>query len=179
MYASIMLKYGPWRCKLRCIYQKETKKRQWQAWRTSLSSRARFVLHVLQTLAREMHGQDDRSWSLNVGHNIGFCTGPVPFLTSWGVIAAAKPGPTPALIFGKQKKRKRLRTGASEVASSCRKLMKIALVADALAGVSAPRTCKDWITTFDTVISMNQEAKKIKTLKVLQESLVVRSPRIR
>ena len=79
---SIKLKYGPWRRKLEQVYQEEIRQAQWRARRTNTHHRAKFVLHLLQRTAREMHGQAHAPWALNAGSNIGFCSGPVPFLTS-------------------------------------------------------------------------------------------------
>jgi hypothetical protein len=57
------------------------------------------LLHILQRLVQEMHGQVSEAWINNVGNNIGFCSGPVPFLTSLGVIGAAQGNSS--LVLGK------------------------------------------------------------------------------
>ena len=156
---SIKLKYGPWRRKLEQVYQEEIRQAQWRARRTNRHHRAKFVLHLLQRTAREMHGQVHAPWALNVGSNIGFCSGPVPYLTSLGVMASAKHGAKHALVFGKHGKRKRVCDGAIEVARPLQKLVKLATVADELSRLPAPRTCKDWIGLFFKVVSINKVGK--------------------
>ena len=159
MLVSIMLKYGPWRCKLREVYQVEAQKARWQARLTDKEHRARFVLHLLQETARQMNGQVTLSWALNVGNNIGFCSGPVPYLTTLGVIKAAKEGGENVLVFGKQGKRKRLCDHTTEIAKPLQKLVKLTSTADELSKVAAPRTCKDWVRLFGEVVSISKRGR--------------------
>ena len=156
---SIMLKYGPWRRKLREVYQVEAQKERWQARFTDKKRQARFMLHLLQQTARQMSGQAHTAWALNVGNNIGFCSGPVPYLTTLGIIKAANQGEKDVLVFGKQGKPKRLCKGTSEIAKTLQKLVTLASTADELIKLPAPRTCKDWVRLFREVVSISRKGR--------------------
>lgn len=152
----IMLKYGPWRQKLRKICQAELQAQKssgesHKKHRVSSSgcqARADALLHMLQRLAQQMDGEISEAWVSNIGHNIGFCTGPVPFLTQLGIIGAAKAG-SHGMVFGKDiNRRKQLRKTPTEMARARGKLAHIVRTSDALSKLTAPRTCKEWIALY-------------------------------
>jgi len=111
-----------------------------------------------------MHGQVSEAWINNVGNNIGFCSGPVPFLTSLGVIGAAQGNSN--LVLGKGGKLKRLRKTPGEIARSRAKIVQALQTADALAKLPAPRTCKQWVRLFHHVVSIVRHAGKSQVVRL-------------
>ena len=151
---GIMLKYGPWRQSLRKISQAEWKAKKLSGVRSSgCRARASALLRILHQLAQHMEGHISEAWVNNIGHNIGFCTGPVPYLTHMGVIGKAKAGS--GMVFGKDKtRRKRLRTTPAEKAGACAKLARVVQTSDALSRLPAPHTCKEWIDMFQRAVAI-------------------------
>lgn len=150
----------------------------WQTKCPSHGDRAIFVLHLLQKTVREMCGQVVKPWANNVGNNIGFCTGPVPYLTVLGVIGAARGGKhRNTLVFGTGGAAKRLRQTPKEVARCRHKLASMAPMADALSVLPAPKTCKDWVRLFHAIIGITRDCRKAakKTKHKAKGSQVVRS----
>jgi hypothetical protein len=111
-----------------------------------------------------MHGQVSEAWINNVGNNIGFCSGPVPFLTGLGVIGAAQGNG--GLVLGKGGQLKRLRKTPGEIARSHAKIVQALQTADALADLPAPRTCKQWVRLFHRVVSIVRHAGKSQVVRL-------------
>ena len=150
---SLLLKYGYWRDALRNAFYAVLE--QWPGHRgvVSLRARAEFCLEVLRKLCVTMSGVVSKPWIDNVGYNIGFCSGPVPFLTKTvAVIKSTTQANT--LRFGLGYDWKELRTSAADTEKSLKKIERLVTIGDVVAKQPAPRTCQEWIDGFHVVLNV-------------------------
>ena len=148
---GLLLKYGPWRDALRKSFNAVLRQRSGCPVVRSLRSRAELCLEVLRTLCLSMDGVVSEAWIDNVGYRVGFCSGPVPFLTGIGVIKRAS-ATSHGLKFNKGNEVKNLCRAANETEAALRKLQKLIAFADVVSQRSAPRTCQEWIDGFNNLL---------------------------
>ena len=149
---SLLLKYGYWRDALRKVFYDVL--RQWSGREVvSPRSRAEFCLEVLRQLCVAMSGVVSQPWIDNVGYKIGFCSGPVPFLTN--TVAVIKPTTRAnTLRFGLGYDWKELRTSAADTEASLKKIERLVTIGDVVAKQPAPRTCLEWIDGFHVLLNV-------------------------
>ena len=148
---SISLKYGPWRDALLSAYREVSRRRQGvRARGGGGSSRASFILDVLSATCVAMSEVIPEAWIKHLGYNISHCQGPVPTLSKLGVIrpaacsASGRSG-VKMLLFGKQRRFKRLFAGAAERRLALRRVGAYTELADDIGDLAAPRTCQEWV----------------------------------
>ena len=149
---GICLKYGPWRSSLKEAYEDLRSS-------SGLSSvvrlsRAEFCLEVLRKLCKSMHGVVHDAWIENVGRRIGFCSGPVPFLTSLGVIKKRSSKGQGGWVLGKDTtRRKQLCNSRFEKRAALAKIERWMTFAEVVASHTAPRTCTQWVHSFHSLLA--------------------------
>lgn len=180
---GMCLKYGPWRSSLKEAYEDLRSS-------SGLSSvvrlsRAEFCLEVLRKLCKSMHGVVHDAWIENVGRRIGFCSGPVPFLTSLGVIKKRSSKGQGGWVLGKDTtRRKQLCNSRFEKRAALAKIERWMTFAEVVASHTAPRTCTQWVHSFHSLLATLRGGIVVRSLgegqcHVVAAGFAIMSPGVR
>ena len=121
---------------------------------------------ALHSLCQEMQGVDDSEWVESLGRHISHANGPLATLTRLGVLQKLAASTSSSsrvrgveLQLGVIEKRRRLCSTVAELARQADMIRQWVRLADSLADVQAPRTCRAWV---DQHVQLSKVMVKLK-----------------
>ena len=165
-----MMKYGPWRDATVNAWKKVAEQQGCR--RSGVSSRVRILTEALRHTCMDMDGVNTLPWSESLGRNISHANGPLVTLSRLGILTTKKRHVHSRLVQVGRDEGRWLCVGVLAMRQARTKVSRWVRLSDACQ-VTAPRTCKEWVSEFIRVNQIFQDHRMFKD-KSYMRTFVIR-----
>ena len=170
-FLGVAMKEGPWCDAMVNAWKKVAKQQGFRRSGVTVSGRARILTEALRRTCMDMDGVNTRLWTESLGRYISHANGPLVTLNRLGILTTKRRHVRSRLLRVGRAEGRWLCAGVLALGQARSKVSRWVRASDACQ-VTAPRTCKEWVSEYIRINQIFQDQRMFREKSYMRNFVI-------